>query len=209
MASHQSDWERHASRLHYPAAISWLALGTDSSQPEPVSKLHSTLSPLTLHTPPDWPVSQIPASDWLTRPELLSQDTHTRHNQVLSPPVAKDTQALNFPQKVSKPLWNSGTVERIKHYHSVHYSLSHIYIWHFCRIQFKPLDLTVCIMREVISPETREWVSMSGEMSNNNSPMAPPPHGRRSALASDWSTDSNAGLWFAVWDSSPSLGTAV
>ena len=118
-SSHQSECERHASRLHCPAAISWL--GTDSSQPEPVSKLHSTLSPLTLHTPSDWSGRHIPASDWLTRPhvitqELLSQDTHTRHNQVLSPPhPSLRTLKRWISPKSAKAIMELTKVEWIKH----------------------------------------------------------------------------------------------
>ena len=80
--------------------------GTDSSQPGPVSKLHSTLSPLTLQMASDWSSGPISPSRWLTRPirdntrGAVPRHSHTRHNQVLSPSVAKDTLALNFPKRL-------------------------------------------------------------------------------------------------------------
>ena len=46
---------------------------------------------------------------------------------------------------------------------------------------------------------------MSGEMSNNKSPMAR----ARLSLSSDWSTDTHDGLLLAGGDSALCLGTAV
>ena len=125
------------------------------SQPRPVSKLHSTLSPLTLHTPSDWSAGHIPPSHWqYTR--AVPRHEHTRHNQVLSPPVTKDTLAQNFPKKCQRQklleLTNMDEALTLNPPHTLTKRYSDI---RCSRIQFKPLDFTACIMRGVISPGTR------------------------------------------------------
>ena len=152
---------RHVFTARLPSADWRWGRGTDSSQPGPVSKLHSTLSPLTLHMASDWSSGPIPPSHWLTRPirdntrGAVPRHSHTRHNQVLSPSVAKDTLALNFPKRLlmKQNGWNNELS---------HNTFIRLYpdIW-LSRIQSKPLDCTACIMRGVISPGTRGHVSVN------------------------------------------------
>ena len=92
--------ERSASRLHCPTGISWLTDTALSPGQCPSSTRPCPRSPSTR------PLigQQATSRPLIGNTRGLSQDTSTqaRHNQVLSPPVTKDTLAQNFPQKVPK-----------------------------------------------------------------------------------------------------------